>query len=327
MKESKTVKKTLSLKRAFTMVELIFVIVIVGILAKFGADIYTKVYMNYSHSRAINTLESRTEQVLEVMASKLKNRIARSTVAIKSDKGKISSASPIRPIYTITGEEDILEWYGSAEEIKIIAGTPPKLGWSGFVDLNSTDTQYNVSLSSPGSNIENAQTYMTSLYSGAEKNLALVFDSGYRSSIDKIAKDYGWLGNQAHNEVMVGHYNGNKFMLDEKSNLPNTYSNLYKRIWEEYNIAYTAYAIVPEDVDKFIGESKMFNLYIYYNYQPWKNGAKFETGKKSLLADNVSLFRFREENGVLYLKICMRDANKNFESKKLDVIACKVKAV
>lgn len=327
MKENKIVKKNLSLRRAFTMLELIFVIVIVGILAKFGADIYTKVYMNYSHSRAINTLESRTEQVLEVMASKLKNRIARSTVAIKSDKGKISGGSPIRPIYTITGEEDILEWYGSGEEIKIVAGNPPKLGWSGFVDLNSTDTKYNVALSSPGSDINNAQSYIASLYPGSEKSLALVFDSGFRSGIDKIAEDYSWLGNQTHKEVMVGHFQGKNFNLDEKTGSPNAYDNLYKRIWEEYNIAFTAYAIVPEDVDKFIGQSKMFNLYFYFNYQPWKNGSTFDKGKKSLLADNVSLFRFREENGVLYLKICMRDANKNFDSKKLDVIACKVKAV
>lgn len=319
--------KNLNKKRAFTLVELIFVIVIVGILAKFGSEIYSKVYINYAHSRSINTLESRTEQVLEIVASKLRNRIARSTIAIESEQGKINASSPIRPIYTITGREDIIEWYGKAVELKIVAGSQPKLGWSGFIDLNGDGTVYDTSLESPGSDISSAKSYIDSLYSGAENSLALVFNSGYRSSITEIDKHYGWLGNSAHNEVMVGHFNGKNFFLDEKSGNPNGYKNAYDRIWEEYDIAYTAYAIVPEDVDKFISESKMFNLYLYYNYQPWQSGVTFADGKKSLLADNVSLFRFREENGVLYLKICMRDGNKNFDSKKLDVIACKVKAV
>ncbi|WP_366112820.1 prepilin-type N-terminal cleavage/methylation domain-containing protein, partial [uncultured Campylobacter sp.] len=37
------------MKKGFTLIELVFVIVVLGIISMFGADLYTKIYKSYVH--------------------------------------------------------------------------------------------------------------------------------------------------------------------------------------------------------------------------------------------------------------------------------------
>ena len=53
------------MKKAFTLVELIFVIVILGILSVMSTELIVNVYKNYVYSKAINELESKVEIALE----------------------------------------------------------------------------------------------------------------------------------------------------------------------------------------------------------------------------------------------------------------------
>ena len=52
------------MKKAFTLIELMMVIVIMGIISYAGVEITLNIYRNYLQSRAINTLEMKTELVL-----------------------------------------------------------------------------------------------------------------------------------------------------------------------------------------------------------------------------------------------------------------------
>ena len=45
---------------AFTMIELVMVIVVFGIIASIGAEIIASLYTNYLRTRAINRLQSQT---------------------------------------------------------------------------------------------------------------------------------------------------------------------------------------------------------------------------------------------------------------------------
>ena len=49
------------MKKAFTLLEIVIVIVIVGILAYFGAELTVKIYNGYFHSRTINYLTTQTD--------------------------------------------------------------------------------------------------------------------------------------------------------------------------------------------------------------------------------------------------------------------------
>ncbi|WP_298788343.1 hypothetical protein [uncultured Campylobacter sp.] len=106
---------------------------------------------------------------------------------------------------------------------------------------------------------------------------------------------------------------------------------------EQYYIAHSAYAIVPDQVVTYMKNnagkvlSKNFNLLLKYNYRPWSTVAddahSYDTASSSLLAEDVSLFKFKDDNGAVALKLCMRDDGRNFDPAELDLNVCKAQVV
>ena len=93
-----------------------------------------------------------------------------------------------------------------------------------------------------------------------------------------------------------------------------------KQISEQYHLAYTANAVVPEQSQSQADiDNGVFDLNLYYNYKPWM-GQGYKTGEKATLAKNVTRFVFTEKNGVIVLKLCMR-------AKNAEITICKSKAV
>ena len=94
-----------------------------------------------------------------------------------------------------------------------------------------------------------------------------------------------------------------------------------KQISEQYHLAYTANAIVPEQsADPKDAANGVFDLNLYYDYRPWMGEKYKPNGEKAILAKNVTRFVFTEKNGVIVLKLCMR-------AKNSEITICKSKAV
>ena len=94
-----------------------------------------------------------------------------------------------------------------------------------------------------------------------------------------------------------------------------------KQISEQYHLAYTANAIVPEQsADPKDTANGVFDLNLYYDYRPWMGEKYKPNGEKATLAKNVTRFVFTEKNGVIVLKLCMR-------AKNSEITICKSKAV
>ena len=70
-------------KYAFTMIELIFVIVIMGILSKFGVEFLAQAYQSFIFSKVNSTLSSQSEVAVESIAARLQFRIKDSVIARK----------------------------------------------------------------------------------------------------------------------------------------------------------------------------------------------------------------------------------------------------
>ncbi|MBN2782153.1 MAG: prepilin-type N-terminal cleavage/methylation domain-containing protein, partial [Campylobacterales bacterium] len=66
---------------AFTMIELIFVIVVMGIVGKFGVEFLAQAYNNYVYASINNSLQAKSEMAVESIASRLQNRIKNSIIA------------------------------------------------------------------------------------------------------------------------------------------------------------------------------------------------------------------------------------------------------
>lgn len=110
------------MKRAFTMLELIFVIVVMGILAKFGVELFMQTYEGYTRSLYINELQTKSANAVQTIANRLTYRI------------KDSVLSNTIGTNTVTWQAmDIDGWLDNA--------------WSGIVDLDDSNVTV---LSSPG---------------------------------------------------------------------------------------------------------------------------------------------------------------------------------
>lgn len=109
-------------RRAFSMLELIFVIVVMGILAKFGVELFKQSYEGYARSLYVNELQTKSTNAIQTLANRLTYRIKDSTV-IGSN--------------TVTWKGlDIDNWNANA--------------WSGIVDLQASTAAI---LSSPGTSV------------------------------------------------------------------------------------------------------------------------------------------------------------------------------
>ena len=133
-------------KAGFSMLELVFVIVILGIVASLGSEIIAKVYQSYIIQRATNKSSIKTELVALQIANRLSYMISNTAIGrVSAGDGTYKSINEILD----SDNFQVLEWVGY--DIDSFKYTPSP-GWSGFVDLNHVNTGKNV-IVSPGTNI------------------------------------------------------------------------------------------------------------------------------------------------------------------------------
>ena len=84
------IRKNHHLIPAFTMIELILVIVILGVVASIGSDILKSLYDSYNITAKIQRLEAQANNAADIIAARLKQRIPQTTAALTSD-GKYKS--------------------------------------------------------------------------------------------------------------------------------------------------------------------------------------------------------------------------------------------
>ena len=358
------------MKRGFTLIELVFVIVVLGIISMFGADLYTKIYKSYVHVRAVNQLEARTQNAMMLITNRLEDRIKSSTI------GRELSSNEFVPISDLTDPRyDILEWIGQSVETRNINQRNP--GWSGFMSMSQlrdstwkadadkgdagyiADTRAAFNMVSLGSNFPQVarivQNLRATAYNTPSNNtqVAVIFrvvtndasptsvDIGY--GYDRAVRANG------RNRVLIavgtpsaagsGSIQGETITINQYPFNPNNANS--QEFSEQYYIAHSAYAIVPDlggrDSIVYMRDnagnvlSKNFDLVLKYNYRPWSTVANdansYNIASSALLAEDVSLFRFKDDNGAVALKLCMRDDGRNFDPAELDLNVCKAQVV
>lgn len=321
--------------KAFTLIELIFVIVVFAIISMFGADLYTKIYDSYIQTRAMNQLESRTGNVLSLISSRLEDRIRGAVI------GRVQATGDFVPISLVGETHDVLEWLGQSIESKNLVGnaaTPGNsIGWSGFADLGSINGYVSpaaaagarFSFTTQGSHLSNALTVINNIK--GNRNFAIVFRNVEAHPLLQDA--YGFDGKNA-NKVAIANIPGgtnNQINVTSYQGKVNPVSRaLEVEYSEQYYLTHSAYAIVPtpaNGTDHPQG-GKVFDLELRYNYEPW-NGQAYndKNTQKAIIARDVSLFRFKDDNGAVAMKLCMRDNGRNLNPARIDLIVCKSQVV
>ncbi len=263
------IRKKPSFKKAFSLLELVFVIVILGIVSSIGAEIISKVYGQYIIQRAQHRASLKTELAATQIANRLRYAIRGTVFRIKND----NSLESIESAFGGDGDDYVgLQWVAydgdSFEALNTTAGREP--GWSGFCDLDASSKN---TIKTLGSKL--------SLTDDIIKNLSKNTD---QKDITDTTVFFPY-NDIAHN---VTGRNG-----DDEITLVDVTS---RTLAEQYRLAWSSYALKVENGD----------LYLYYNFSPSPAAALGNT--KSLLLKNISTFKFKGTGGSIRFKICKEES-------------------
>ena len=313
------------MKRAFTLLELIIVIVILGIIAMMSFNAIMNIYSNYFQTRTVNELETQTEISLEQISKRLEHRIKPSVIARKTD-GEFLALNDNR--VNLDAKYEILEFIPYAYEIfnDVPSGSNKAGRYSGYADLAKSSPA--TGLISPGSNFSTEvvetikdltcreDTNATCVdFKNKDGGVVAIFSDVYYN----VQDSFGYKGDITKLDIAKVGVKGGQSGLNGDTLEISGFDG--KQISEQYHLAYTANAIVPEQsADPKDAANGVFDLNLYYDYRPWMGEKYKQNGEGATLAKNVTRFVFTEKNGVIVLKLCMRARNS-------EITICKSKAV
>lgn len=273
-------------KSAFTLLEMVFVIVIAGVIGKFGVEFFLNSYQNFIFTSVNHTLEQNSQSAVEFIASRAQYRIKNSTIARKADGTFEGINNPDGTDYTI------LEWIGSDVEgfLGNSAATPNLPNWSGVIDLNLGDA---TKIVSPMSSTTAINDLIDTLSNG---DSSIADAALYFIGSNQDINGYGWNSeitdqNQVMHPITAG-ANENEFV---SSTGVIDFSGV--DVYEFYTLAWSAYAVVLDGTD----------LKFYYGYQPWKGESyTSEKAKSYLIMENVSTFKFVAIDNIIKIQVCVQ---------------------
>ena len=303
-----------SKKSAFSLIEVIFVLVILGIVSSISSQIIVQVYENYITQKAVYTVNTKTELASNQIINRLTYAIEGTTIAKDTNRTGTTEGVDWIMLASIPSTDNnftTIEWIGYDND-SFSAGASPY--WSGVANY---ETATKNSFDTPASTLSSADTIIKNLshgqvgLTGTTQMPALIFNQKvgqYRTGRDYSPACMGLIDNNTSCIFRVQR-NG-----DTNLTFPDA---LPKIVSERYKLAWSAYALVPEK-----NSENDYNLSLYYNYQPWEN-ERYTQGTKKLLLTHVSVFKFTENGGVIQLKLC---ATENI-GQEYNISTCKEKAI
>lgn len=308
------------LLKAFTLIEVIVTIVILGILSAGTFVSLEHLYLRSAKSKAFNDLSMISQISLDHISALMYERVPSSVI------GYNPSSNTFQSIFAVDTNFTILEWIGIASEAHKLRA------YSGFVDMNAS---IRPRLSSIGVNSSLIGTTLGKKFKdGNVSQLGLMFagsfDDGASYASNEFNSTFGWHGNHASTriyDVTLG-ADGNITLLTTPP----------EEIYEKYYFVDSAYAVARgSDVNTTACSgitTPVTNdtLFLFYNYRPWKgetfcgdkgvNGTKM--GDATILSSHVSGFQAGVINGTIYINMTL---NKIIRGSENNVTLSKQKAV
>ena len=299
-------------KQAFSLIEIVMVIVVLGIVAMIGTNILTSMYESYIRTKITNSLQAKTTHVLDIIAKRLTYRVKDSLVtSIDGDPATYMKLSDV----AITNNHNILEWIGYDNEGFVGEWDTTAnsfRGWNGFADLDDTANTQAGKFITPGSRLDLAKDTIFDLSYGQTNLSTMTAGSSaaviFQCSFNTKPISYGYL-DATHTNIWRANILANDKFIVQNPGLPTT------NYCERYLLSWSAYAIEPGTVSA----DGDFDLFLRYNYQPWEN-ERYSTGTQVLLSEHVTTFRFIQLGRTVRVKLCITDQNQRFA-------VCKEKAI
>lgn len=300
--------KYLKYRNAFTLVELIFVIVVMGIVGGFALESIRQYYEGIYRTDEYTKRVAEADHILEQISGYFENAISTSIIRLDENDAVFGSRCDGIPTtgddnndYTIAFvavDSDGLHGYWD--------GTRWRPGWS------SEGTSSSFIFSSPDSNYTALNN--SALLADSNTTRAAIFRSeGVGEGVDECHR-YGWAPTGNSNDVYARIMAVNTASSDHSLTLEKILS-----ISGDVNRGYlmrTAYA--------FRARNGVFNM--YSGFEPW-NGEKYNSVTGRLLGDKVTHFTILYDNSnmamnsnignVYTLKICMQGVDENLSDSNV----------
>ncbi|WP_456480219.1 type II secretion system protein [Nautilia sp.] len=344
------------MKKSFTLIELLLVIMIMGILGTISIEILQNTYKNYVKTRELNKLALKTDLTLNIIAAKLRNRIKNSVIAVKCNTSDGSCLTYANKEFISVNEINssnsslypVLEWlyvsYYSKRGMWNESENYVQPGWSGFVDLKLTrpypsGDEYNITTPESNFTVVNAvdQAWIDEWNVSGSGNVfndkfdVLVFSgSDGRGDFEDINNSYGYYDTNASRVFEINATSDTNLTVKAITESNST------TVYEGYYIVRGAMAIVPVYDDKY----KDYNLTLRFNYFPWNVSVNsdrtsadpnpnphqmYMEGNSTLLASHVTQFKFKEQGGVMRIYLCITSPQVKLSDYNLTL--CKEKVV
>jgi prepilin-type N-terminal cleavage/methylation domain-containing protein len=264
------------LRRAFTMIELVFVIVIMGIIGKFGVEFLARAYESFFITTLQNRLQQQSEAAVTQIAARLQYRI-KSSVVMSAGGNKLEWVG-----YDIDG------WRGHWDSTANM-NLP---NWSGFINIDVSTTPNINFLSTPESNTSAISNTIAALSGDKTISNAAIFFTGASNPTSTI-----WDGNVSDQAGELAHpikASGTSGFATDVDNFSDV------DVYEFYKLAWSAYTVELNTSSN--------KLILYYNYQPW-NGDTNSNANQSILMENVDSFNYQTIGDLIKVQVCVHGDN------------------
>ena len=279
------------MKKAFTLVELLFVMVVLAIIAGVGTDILRSLFDNYAVTAQIHRLESVANNAADMIATRLEKRVPQTTAIETSTDTGAKNYEPLSPINGAVVDNGKLVFFRKAYELERNFISAKKGGAaapraSGFInDLkttttgdngNFTDTVEFTSIGAADLKLDEYELFFSNDSSLLYENKDAPFDLYYKNNGKKS------FAYQSANKCANGklEFQNGKFTLT-RSGCPASTSDIIRPSMAALIHKFS----LSKEIDKIYLDNDK-NLYLETCNI---NGANC---KKSLLATGVSTFRF-----------------------------------
>lgn len=286
-------------RSAFSMIELVFVIVVLGIVSSIGASIIAKAFETYVIQKATYNASVKTELAAQQIANRLANSVPWTFVA--KAPGDHAGLVVLRES-PADNARTVLEWVGIDND-SFSAVTPP--GWSGYCDISTSDPDQ---CDTQGSNPVFTATVIQNLSGPTATTASTIADSAvffktddYNSVIRYSPRCIGF-ANDGDTTCAVG---VNTFVAGPPPIL--TFDDVIPKIRaEQYALSWSAYTLEPVFVRATPDGTQLHDLNLFYGYQPWENEIYNGGGRiGSTLISNVTVFKFTQLGNTIRFKLCV----------------------
>ncbi len=316
-------------KKAFTLLELVIVIVIMGIVGKYGMELLMQAYESYIATSVQTRFQAQSEAAVQQIASRLQYRIPPSLIVRQENSAGgtyIAAFQSLAEASDLDRRTTVLEWIGYDIDGWRGDGTATTPTWSGVIDLEAdtditnlyANNASNARLISPSTNTARSDTVIGALSDAkyTTDGTALFFVG--EANID-VLNGFGWNGALTAQNVSL--HRMNKGALGNEL-IPAVANFSGVEVGEYYRLAWTAYAL---EFDR-----DTHQLILYYNYRPWAGENYQADGTAVVLMENVDTFKFATIGDLLKVQVCVTDATlfnpgQNYAAKGYSV--CKEKTI